>query len=125
MIAKSNSNNTMTALDGVHQINSLVTSVFSDSEHINEWLSLSKQRALNMILKRTMRIKNRRKRPIQPTAYNLFYKDQVPVLTKEFPNISCRDIMKEAARRWNYHKQYNPKYLLDNYNYRTEITSDK
>ncbi|CAL44691.1 14.4 kDa HMG_Box/Yabby-like [Spodoptera frugiperda ascovirus 1a] len=118
MVGKT-TNDTMTALDGIHQINSLVTSVFGDSNHINEWLSAPKQRSLNTILKRTMRIKNRRKRPIQPTAYNLFYKDQVPILSKEFPNITCRDIMKEAARRWNYLKQYNPQYLYDNYNYRT------
>ncbi|ABF70576.1 hypothetical protein [Trichoplusia ni ascovirus 2c] len=107
------------ANEALYQINALVTSVFYDcTDRLNDWNSTAKQRTLNSVLKRVLKIKNKRKRPMKPTAYNLFYKDQVPIIRREFPQISCRDIMPEAARRWVQYKNNNPAYLQERYGYK-------
>lgn len=104
--------------EALYKINSLVSSVFYDyPDGLQEWTSASKQKTLNAIIKKIMKLKNRRKRVKKLTAYNVFYKDQVPIIRKEFPKIMCQDIMPEAARRWNHYKTYDPGYLREKYGY--------
>lgn len=105
--------------EALYKINSLVSSVFYDNtEAMRDWNSTNKQRALNNIIKKVMKLKNRRKRMKKLTAYNVFYKDQVPLIRREFPDILCQDIMPEAARRWNYYKTHDIEYLRDKYGYK-------
>ena len=44
------------------------------------------------------------KKKREPTAYNLFVKEQMPLIKEEFPELSRQDLMREVGRMWNTNK---------------------
>ena len=48
--------------------------------------------------------KNKNKQPRPPTAYNIFIKDTMERLKKEFPDMKNTLLMSKAAEEWNKHK---------------------
>ena len=53
----------------------------------------------------TVKTKTRPKVPRPPTAYNLFIKQTMEVLKKDFPDLKNTELMTKAAASWNEHKK--------------------
>lgn len=45
------------------------------------------------------------KKKREPTAYNLFVKEKMPLLKEEFPNLSRQDLMKKVGEIWKAKKE--------------------
>ena len=45
------------------------------------------------------------KKKREPTAYNLFVKEKMPLLNEEFPNLSRQDLMKKVGEIWRAKKE--------------------
>ena len=40
-----------------------------------------------------------------PTKYNLYVKDNIPILKKKFPNLSRQDLMRKVSENWKLDKE--------------------
>ena len=45
------------------------------------------------------------KKKREPTAYNLFVKEKMPILKEEFPELSRQDLMKKVGELWKTQKE--------------------
>ncbi len=45
------------------------------------------------------------KKKREPTAYNLFVKEKMPLLKEEFPDLSRQDLMKKVGEIWKAQKE--------------------
>jgi hypothetical protein len=45
------------------------------------------------------------KKKREPTAYNLFVKEQMPLIKKEFPELSRQDLMRKVGEAWKASKE--------------------
>ena len=44
------------------------------------------------------------KKKREPTAYNLFVKEKMPIIKEEFPELSRQDLMKKVGEMWKAQK---------------------
>ena len=44
------------------------------------------------------------KKKREPTAYNLFVKEKMPIIKEEFPDLSRQDLMKKVGEMWKAQK---------------------
>lgn len=54
--------------------------------------------------KKVKREEGEEKKKREPTAYNLFVKETMPVVKEENPNMSRQDLMREVGRMWKEKK---------------------
>ena len=40
----------------------------------------------------------------EPSAYNIYYKEQYPIVKMENPTLAAKEILKMVAAKWNQHK---------------------
>jgi hypothetical protein len=65
----------------------------------------------------------------EPTSYNLFIKENIPIVKEKFPDISRQDLMREVGRLWkdnkdiSLSKKYNSPKNLDDEDERINIQS--
>tara|TARA_B000000441_G_scaffold128952_1_gene110232 strand:+ start:414 stop:737 length:324 start_codon:yes stop_codon:yes gene_type:complete len=45
------------------------------------------------------------KKKREPTAYNLFVKEKMPIIKEEFPELSRQDLMKKVGELWKVQKE--------------------
>ena len=45
------------------------------------------------------------KKKREPTAYNLFVKEQMPLIKEEFPELSRQDLMRKVGEAWKATKE--------------------
>ena len=45
------------------------------------------------------------KKKREPTAYNLFVKEKMPIIKEEFPELSRQDLMKKVGELWKAQKE--------------------
>lgn len=45
------------------------------------------------------------KKKREPTAYNLFVKEKMPIIKEEFPELSRQDLMKKVGEMWKAQKE--------------------
>ena len=45
------------------------------------------------------------KKKREPTAYNLFVKDKMPIIKEEFPDLSRQDFMRKIGEMWKASKE--------------------
>ena len=45
------------------------------------------------------------KKKREPTLYNLFVKEQMPLVKEEFPELNCQDLMRKIGENWKSQKQ--------------------
>ena len=45
------------------------------------------------------------KKKREPTAYNLFVKEQMPLIKEEFPELSRQDLMRKVGEAWKASKE--------------------
>jgi len=48
--------------------------------------------------------KKKKKKKREPTAYNLFVKEKMPIIKEEFPELSRQDLMKKVGELWKAQK---------------------
>ena len=56
--------------------------------------------------KKMKREEGEEKKKREPTAYNLFIKEMMPVVKEANPEMSCQDLMREVGRMWNIRKEW-------------------
>lgn len=105
----------------MNKINKLVTTSFS-KQFSNEWMTESNQKKIKKILK------NKREKPEQEegkvkkyTPYILFCMDQRPLIKKEYPDYSAKEITAKLGESWNNYKIENPEFLEKKYGYIKKI----
>tara|TARA_B100001540_G_scaffold315818_1_gene344029 strand:+ start:718 stop:1023 length:306 start_codon:yes stop_codon:yes gene_type:complete len=45
------------------------------------------------------------KKKREPTAYNLFVKEKMPIIKEEFPDLSRQDLMRKVGEMWKAQKE--------------------
>ena len=45
------------------------------------------------------------KKKREPTAYNLFVKEKMPIIKEEFPELSRQDLMRKVGEMWKVQKE--------------------
>jgi hypothetical protein len=78
------------------ELGKLLTQVFNDLK--NEGKPAKKE-------KKPKKEDGEEKKKREPTAYNLFVKEKMPLLKEEFPNLSRQDLMKKVGEIWRAKKE--------------------
>ena len=78
------------------ELGKLLTQVFNDLK--NEGKPAKKE-------KKPKKEDGEEKKKREPTAYNLFVKEKMPLLKEEFPNLSRPDLMKKVGEIWRAKKE--------------------
>ena len=80
----------------------------SDLKKITEELKSLKQRVtvLENEMKNMGKVTKKKKGPPRaPSKYNLFMKEQMPILKKKFPNLQQKEIMAKIGEQWSLQKK--------------------
>ena len=78
------------------ELGKLLTQVFNDLK--NEGKPAKKE-------KKPKKEDGEEKKKREPTAYNLFVKEKMPLLKEEFPNLSRQELMKKVGEMWTAKKE--------------------
>ena len=78
------------------ELGKLLTQVFNDLK--NEGKPAKKE-------KKPKKEDGEEKKKREPTAYNLFVKEKMPLLKEEFPDLSRQDLMKKVGEIWKAKKE--------------------
>jgi hypothetical protein len=78
------------------ELGKLLTQVFNDLK--NEGKPAKKE-------KKPKKEDGEEKKKREPTAYNLFVKEKMPLLKEEFPDLSGQDLMKKVGEIWRAKKE--------------------
>lgn len=110
----------------MNKLNKLVYLEFAElPDALEKWKSENFQKRLKKVLKTsapTTTVDEKEKKPERPhTPYIQFCMYERPLLKKEYPNLSNKEITKLLGEKWNKLKQSDPDFLAEKFNYLVKV----